>query len=139
MREAPTREEYARLFGTQDDVLVGLTSLPPRMSWASLVQLPPWRAAMLARLACAAGVITQHQRDFIVREAVITGGDGTLKPWRLRTEKEKSDGVHAPWVPVRACRVCGCTDERGCPPVAGLSCWWIEPDLCSRCEGKADA
>ncbi len=30
---------------------------------------------------------------------------------------------------VPACRVCGCTDEDGCPG----GCWWVEPDLCSRC------
>jgi hypothetical protein len=28
------------------------------------------------------------------------------------------------------CRVCGCTDECGCPE----GCWWVEPDLCSSCE-----
>ncbi len=27
------------------------------------------------------------------------------------------------------CRVCGCTDERACPG----GCYWVEPDLCSRC------
>lgn len=30
-------------------------------------------------------------------------------------------------VKVRACRVCGCTDERACPP----TCWWVGDDLCS--------
>lgn len=32
---------------------------------------------------------------------------------------------------VDICRTCGCTDASGC--VEG--CWWIEPDLCSSCEG----
>ena len=32
----------------------------------------------------------------------------------------------------RKCRVCGCTDERGCPE----GCWWVEDDLCSSCAGK---
>lgn len=27
------------------------------------------------------------------------------------------------------CRVCGCTDDMACPG----GCWWVEPDLCSRC------
>lgn len=31
--------------------------------------------------------------------------------------------------PERACRVCGCTDEQGCPE----GCTWVEEDLCSRC------
>ena len=30
---------------------------------------------------------------------------------------------------VMTCRVCGCTDDRGC---AG-GCLWVAPDLCSRC------
>jgi len=29
----------------------------------------------------------------------------------------------------RACRVCGCTDERACPD----GCHWVEPNLCSAC------
>lgn len=29
----------------------------------------------------------------------------------------------------RRCRVCGCTDEFGCPE----GCWWVEEDLCSSC------
>lgn len=32
-------------------------------------------------------------------------------------------------MPDRACRACGCTDERGCAE----GCWWIESDLCSSC------
>lgn len=27
------------------------------------------------------------------------------------------------------CRVCGCTQENACDG----GCWWVEPDLCSRC------
>lgn len=30
------------------------------------------------------------------------------------------------------CRVCGCTDERAC--LGG--CYWVEPELCSRCADK---
>jgi len=33
------------------------------------------------------------------------------------------------------CRVCGCTDEYGCPE----GCWWVEPDLCSSCAGKDES
>ena len=33
----------------------------------------------------------------------------------------------------RRCRVCGCTDECGCPE----GCWWIEDDLCSSCGDKS--
>lgn len=31
------------------------------------------------------------------------------------------------------CRVCGCTDQYGCPE----GCYWVEPDLCSSCAGDA--
>lgn len=33
---------------------------------------------------------------------------------------------------VGTCRVCGCTDAEACPE----GCVWIEPDLCSECEGE---
>ena len=33
--------------------------------------------------------------------------------------------------PERACRECGCTDERACP--TDPPCHWVEPDLCSAC------
>ncbi len=38
--------------------------------------------------------------------------------------------------PVR-CRVCGCTDDRGCPPAVdgGMPCSWVDADLCSACPG----
>jgi hypothetical protein len=39
---------------------------------------------------------------------------------------------------IRACRVCGCTDESACPPGPdGDGCHWIGPDLCSRCDPEA--
>jgi hypothetical protein len=28
-----------------------------------------------------------------------------------------------------ACRVCRCTEERGCEE----GCWWVQPGLCSSC------
>jgi len=33
------------------------------------------------------------------------------------------------FTPGGECRVCGCTNEQGCPG----GCVWAEPDLCSRC------
>ena len=33
---------------------------------------------------------------------------------------------------IRACRVCGCTDDHACEG----GCWWIEKDLCSKCARK---
>lgn len=40
----------------------------------------------------------------------------------------------------RTCRVCGCTDDRGCAPINGESCSWVtgadalDSDLCTRCQ-----
>lgn len=31
--------------------------------------------------------------------------------------------------PVRACLLCGCTDDHGCEP----GCWWTDIDVCSSC------
>jgi hypothetical protein len=33
---------------------------------------------------------------------------------------------------LRACRVCGCTDDNACITAAG-PCWWVGPSLCSGC------
>ena len=36
---------------------------------------------------------------------------------------------------VRACQVCGCTDNdcRGCVARTGQPCFWVAADLCSAC------
>lgn len=34
-----------------------------------------------------------------------------------------------PFAKVRACRVCGCTDDNACPG----GCYWVEEDLCNVC------
>lgn len=41
---------------------------------------------------------------------------------------------------VRACRVCGCTDDNcsQCIKKTGEPCYWIEEDLCSACEDAGD-
>lgn len=31
----------------------------------------------------------------------------------------------------RKCRVCGCSEEKGCRTIDG--CFWVESDLCSTC------
>ena len=36
------------------------------------------------------------------------------------------------------CRVCGCWEYAACWDDERGACWWVEPDLCSHCEGKAD-
>lgn len=36
---------------------------------------------------------------------------------------------YAALVDLQTCRICGCTDEDGCPE----GCYWVEEDLCSNC------
>jgi hypothetical protein len=36
---------------------------------------------------------------------------------------------------VPTCRGCGCTDDRACPG----GCYWVDDDLCSRCDEIAGA
>jgi hypothetical protein len=39
----------------------------------------------------------------------------------------------------QTCRVCGCSEFEGCDPdELGASCYWAEPDLCSRCVDAAE-
>lgn len=54
------------------------------------------------------------------------------KDWRekaFRLEKKMQSTIGDPVQEQRACRVCGCTDDRACPG----GCYWVEDDLCSRC------
>lgn len=39
------------------------------------------------------------------------------------------------------CRVCGCTDNdcRQCIEATGHPCYWVQPDLCSACDGQVKA
>lgn len=90
-------EQSAETFAHVDAVLSGFTALPPRLDRPVLYSLPPWRAATLARLGFMAGVVERRERDAIVNEARLVGGDGRLKPWDLRTDREKDLGVHGPW------------------------------------------
>jgi hypothetical protein len=46
--------------------------------------------------------------------------------------------------PPQLCRVCACTEHDACrvdqtgwrSATGGLGCWWVEPDLCSACDGR---
>lgn len=61
----------------QDKVLVSIVD--GRLDHAALRSLPRWRAALLARLACKAGVMTRAERDALVREVAVLG---ELRPAR---------------------------------------------------------
>jgi hypothetical protein len=63
-------------------------------------------------------MIRRHRPPAKPSLALIRRGNAFLKPGA--TPKKPAQ---------RACRVCGCTDDRACPG----GCWWVEPDLCSAC------
>ena len=74
---------HAELFAAQDDVLVALTTNPPRLGQeerAAMRTLPPWRAVMMARLAVSCGVMDRAELDALIDEAREVGGAGTLSP-----------------------------------------------------------
>ena len=55
-------------------------------------------------------------------------GDGELwKCWqRYLTQKVETEAV---------CRICGCTQNNACQG----GCYWVKPDLCSRCAEKLES
>ncbi|MEK9505135.1 DUF5131 family protein [Gaopeijia maritima] len=59
------------------------------------------------------------------------GGDPEEWPEDLRVREFPT--------PLRRCRACGCTDLdcRSCVEATGHPCYWVEGDLCSRCEARA--
>jgi hypothetical protein len=66
----------------QDRVLASLTSKGPADREA-LRELPPWRAATLARVAYRAGSLSREERDAVVREATMAHTQGDrLRPWK---------------------------------------------------------
>jgi hypothetical protein len=63
----------------------------------------------------------------------LTGVEDWLVRWpngrahRFRAVFDYSSGLAI--TPLRACRKCGCADDRACDP----PCSWVEDDLCSAC------
>lgn len=57
-------------------------------------------------------------------------------PHIKRTKEEAAQELpEEPLFDIWRCRVCGCTDEHACPD----GCYWVEEDLCSACDGKAES
>ncbi|MDD3057138.1 MAG: hypothetical protein PHO72_02405 [Sphaerochaeta sp.] len=56
-------------------------------------------------------------------------GTGGTVDERAETVDERAETVDED---EQKCRVCGCTDDMACPG----GCYWVEPDLCSRCAEK---
>lgn len=70
------------------------------------------------------------EEDWFVRDL----GTRQIRRYRSVVTLPESGGVGIGFLPLRACRVCGCIDEQACPE----GCHWIGADLCSAC-GKAAA
>lgn len=51
-----------------------------RLDLASMRRLPPWRAAVVARIARRAGLMPQQDLDKLTEEIVKAGPDGVLDP-----------------------------------------------------------
>lgn len=105
-----------------------------------------WDAAKAARflLRWAASLerTASHVRDHVRRGASrqMTREDfcqylGGLFELGLDVDPAEINSVAAA-SQVRACRVCGCTDEDclGCIARTGAPCTWVEEDLCSACQ-----
>lgn len=69
---------------------------------------------MLLLLTDAQGVVVE-----------VRGGELLAIPWAR---------IHCIRARERACRECGCTDERACSD----GCCWVEVDLCSACEERLE-
>ena len=78
---------------------------------------------------CGAGVsrdLPDYAEVTLHPNGVITCDDGRMRvPFGIEGAYYCPDC--SPHVAV--CRECGCTDQVACPG----GCYWIEPDLCSRC------
>jgi hypothetical protein len=68
--------EDVNIHAAQDRVLIAIST--GKMDFESLRSLPPWRAVLLARVACKAGVMTRADRDALIKEARDIGGNGKL-------------------------------------------------------------
>jgi len=79
MTAAEFHATWGDLVRLQDAVLISIND--GWLDQRALRQMPPWRAALFARVAYKAGVMTRRDLDALVREVVLTGGQGRLKPW----------------------------------------------------------
>ena len=63
-----------------------------------------------------------------------------LKPVRPAKEPVKPLNKTLYALPIRRCRVCGCTDEdcSKCIERKGVPCVWVDEDLCSACASDID-
>lgn len=86
---AERHAEHMRIFAIQEDCLVSLSSIKPRIDMAVVRQLPPWRAVMIARIAYKCRVLPRRELDELTREAQLVGGMGTLKPPKVPKAKKK--------------------------------------------------
>lgn len=79
--------------------------------------------AIAGMMAHGMGPLQNDPDDYLAR-----GQTGRVH--RVRVERQGEALVIGE---LRACRFCGCSDDRAC---AG-GCAWIAPDVCSACKGRA--
>lgn len=69
-----------------------------------------------------ADAAAQDQLDAIAEPQWVDDG------CRCPTREHHLDGCPTT---IQVCQGCGCTDDNGCAPI---TCYWIEPNLCSNCQ-----
>lgn len=72
-------------------------------------------------------------RYYCLHPVTIRGVGAQLICRTERHSRELKVKTSPKWCPYRqVCRVCGCTWDHACPG----GCYWVEPNLCSKCMGK---
>ncbi|MDP1555782.1 MAG: hypothetical protein Q8L84_09995 [Hyphomonas sp.] len=69
--------------------------------------------------------------DWLVRDL----GTRQITRYRSTVSLPSDFGIGIAFTQLRACRVCGCIDERACEG----GCEWVGADLCSACVPDADS
>jgi hypothetical protein len=123
-------DERPRYRTAEQELADALMGVAPHLAHEVACDLGPARTAQLAKAIDRA--VAKAFRDHVDQEVaerlhglwelVQAGAEGI--PAECGTAEE-----------VRACRVCGCTDEDGCE----FGCWWVGPDLCSGCQNGPEA
>ena len=110
-------------------------------SAASLVRhVGPERAGNLAYYSCEGRFNREIGCDwtlgglFRIHALEVGTEDGSVVPVFVPASPEEAQTLMAKTAGnIQKCRICGCDDFHACPG----GCSWVEPDLCSACQGKA--
>jgi len=100
---------------------VDMTS--PRRWRITVKDVTPLPGAEISYYCCVCGIVEEAKEDGSLPEG-----------WSERKYEEGSWFLCSECKDERICRVCGCTNEHPCDG----GCYWVEEDLCSACQEKAE-